>query len=91
MAHTSFAVRPRNRSKNQNSKTCTLFLQEALHGAHGLPHLIGLHPVWEVVDVQALAVLEKLQPPLFLGFDRAGGEFAQLEQADAAMLQRRRC
>jgi len=56
-----------------------------------LPHLIGLHPVWEVVGVQALAVLEELQPPLFLGFDRAGGEFAQLEQADAATLQRRRC
>ena len=33
------------------------------------------------------AVFEELQPPLFFGFDRAGGEFAQFEQADAAMLQ----
>ena len=65
----------------------TLFLREALQGAHGLSHLRRLHPVGKAVGVQAFAVFEELQPPLFFGFDRAGGEFVQLEQADAAMLQ----
>jgi hypothetical protein len=52
-----------------------------------LPHFCGLHPVREAVGVQSFPVFEEFQPPLFFGFDRAGGEFAQLEQADAAMLQ----
>ena len=40
-----------------------------------------------MVGVQGLAVFEELQPALFFPFDRAGGEFAQFEQAAAAMIQ----
>ena len=52
-----------------------------------MPHFDRLHPVGQVVGVQALAVLEELEPALLFGGDLAGGEFVQLEEADPAVFE----
>ena len=52
-----------------------------------MPHFDRLHPVGQVVGVQALAVLEEFEPALFFGGDLAGGEFVQLEEADPAVFE----
>ena len=52
-----------------------------------MPHFRSLHPVGKVIGVQVFAVFKELEPPLFLCFDLLGGEFVQLEEIDAAMVE----
>ena len=40
-----------------------------------------------MIGIQVFAVFEELEPPLFLCFDLLGGEFVQLEEIDAAMVE----
>ncbi|WP_295578098.1 hypothetical protein [uncultured Lamprocystis sp.] len=62
-----------------------LFLGKGLKGTHGSPHLFGLHPGRQGVFVQTLRLVEKLQPPLLLGFDLIGSEFTQFWIATATI------
>ena len=64
------------------------FLGECLQCVHGSPHLLGLHPRGQCVLIQTLRLVKELQPALLLGFDRVGGEFAQFQQPDTAMIQK---
>jgi hypothetical protein len=63
-----------------------LFLGEGVQGAHGLPHLGGVHPGRQVVGVELGAVFEEFDPAILLGLHRLGGEFGDLQQPDAAVL-----
>ena len=63
------------------------FLGEGLQGTHGLPHFDGLHPLGQSVGVQAFPFFEEFEPALLFAGDRLGGEFAQLEEGDAAVVE----
>ena len=65
----------------------TFFVGERLQDSHSLPHFWSLHPVGKVIGIQVFAVFKELEPSLFLCFDVLGGEFVQLEEVDAAMVE----
>jgi hypothetical protein len=64
-----------------------VFVGEGFQGAHGLLHLVGVHPGRQGAGVESFAFGEEFQPAILLGLDGVGVEFVQLQQPDAAVVE----